>query len=150
MKPWHFIFAFLIGLLIALLILFTSPSLHAQTNTAAFLAGMAQARAQVIALTTPSASDNINPMLAGLLLGSAPATNTPAPVTAPLPSGASFYTPNFIYPADMTNYSWTLQRSTDFKKTWVNWMTWPKGLEAGGTMTITTTNPCEFYRMVGN
>ena len=123
---------------------------RAQTNSAAFNNGMAQARANVIAATTPSASDAINPVLAGLMQGTTPATNAPAVVTGPLPPGASIYLPDFKYPPNWTNFAWTLQCSTDFKKTWVNYMAFAKSTKLGGTLTLHSTNPAEFYRMAVN
>ena len=117
-----------------------------KTNSAAFNAGMAQARANVIALTMTNASDSINPMLAGLLQGTAPATNALVTVTAPLPPGTSIYLPDFIYPPNWTNLACTLQRSTDLK-TWSNYMAFAKSTTRGGTLAIHSTNPFEFYRL---
>ena len=146
MNRWHYMLAALLGLLIALLILLTAPALQAQSNTSAWTNGMAIARAKVIALTTTNASDSINPMLAGLLQGTAPATNALVTVTAPLPPGTSIYLPDFIYPPNWTNLACTLQRSTDLK-TWSNYMAFAKSTTRGGTLAIHSTNPFEFYRL---
>jgi hypothetical protein len=117
-----------------------------QTNTAAWTNAMASARAQVIALTTPSPSDNINPLLAGL--SSSTNANMAATQMSPLPAGRTVVFSNFIYPTNMENFAWTLQSSVDLQ-TWSNVMSWPKGLRSGGTMTLTNKGPAAFYRMLG-
>jgi hypothetical protein len=55
-------------------------------------------------------------------------------------------TPAFQYPADMTNYSWSLQASTDFKN-WATLYSWPKGLTNGGSQDVKITQPNQYFRM---
>ena len=132
--------------LLVLVALLIALKLHAQTNTAAWTNAMSLARAQVIALTTPSPSDNINPLLASL----SSSTNGTMAATqlSPLPAGSMVIFTNFLYPTNMENFAWTLQSSVDLQ-TWSNLMSWPKGLRSGGTMTLTNKGPKAFYRMMG-
>ena len=61
----------------------------------------------------------------------------PAPVFLPI-----------IYPADMTNYVWTLQESTNLTP-WTDIQTFAQGTNSG-TFVITNRPPATFWRMKAN
>jgi hypothetical protein len=56
-------------------------------------------------------------------------------------------TVQFIYPADASNYVWSVQMSTDLQ----GWTTLQSGMQGApsGPFTVMPSMPCAFYRMMG-
>ena len=76
-------------------------------------------------------------------------TNSPAihhSMMTPLPAQPGLVP--FIYPADMTNYTWTLERSDDLGH-WVPVDSFGNGLPEA-PYDIPATDACGFYRMRGD
>lgn len=55
--------------------------------------------------------------------------------------------PDFIYPPNMTNFTWSLQSSTDLR-TWTTLVSGMSGAPSG-YLTLTNNGSCCFFRMKG-